>query len=370
MELNFLERSYLDNTVWQWTVAAGVALAVLLVALIVRRIVRSRYARLAATTQIEFLELPLRVASRTGSLFLLIFSVFLGAQMLALPKNIDRVLLTAITIGAFWQIGIWTTAGVAGWLDHRQQKSLATDRAAAGTLSIISFIARALIWALVLLLTLDNLGINITTLVAGLGIGGIAVALAVQNVLGDLLASLSITLDRPFVVGDAITVDDFSGTVEQIGVKSVRLRSVNGEQIIMPNANLLASRVRNWGRLLERRITFTLGVSTDTPREKLEKLPKTLRSIVEAQQDVRFDRSHFTKIGAALEFETVYFVTTPDYARYMDIQQTINLKVMDTLAQEEIEFAMPAQKLWLENDAALSSRASGIAKDAKVPQKE
>jgi small-conductance mechanosensitive channel len=370
MELNFLERSYLDNTVWQWTVAAGVALAVLTVTFIVRRIIRSRYARLAATTEIEFLELPLRIASRTSSLFLLVLSIFLAAQMLALPKNIDRVLLTTITIGAFWQIGIWATAGVIGWLDHRQHKSLTTDRAAAGTISIISFIARALIWALVLLLTLDNLGVNITTLVAGLGIGGIAVALAVQNVLGDLLASLSITLDRPFVVGDAITVDDFSGTVEQIGVKSVRLRSVNGEQIIMPNANLLSSRVRNWGRLLERRITFTLGVSTDTPRDKLEKLPKALRAIVEGEKDVRFDRSHFTKIGAALEFETVYFVTTPDYGRYMDIQQTINLKIMDTLAQEEIEFAVPAQKLWLENDAALSSRASGSAKDAKVPEKE
>lgn len=369
MELNFLERSYLDNTLWQWTVAAGVALGVLLVTLVVRRIIRGRYARLAATANVEFLELPLRIASRTGSLFLLMLSIFLGAQTLALPKNIDRVLLTAITIAAFWQIGIWATAGVVGWLDHRQQQSLTTDRAAAGTISIISFIARALIWALVLLLTLDNLGVNITTLVAGLGIGGIAVALAVQNVLGDLLASLSITLDRPFVVGDAITVDDFSGTVEQIGVKSVRLRSVNGEQIIMPNSNLLASRVRNWGRLLERRITFTLGVATDTPREKLERLPKTLRGIVEAEKDVRFDRSHFTKIGTALEFETVYFVTTPDYTRYMDIQQAINLKVMDALAQEEIEFAVPAQKLWLENDAALSSRATGIAKDAEVPEK-
>lgn len=367
MELNFLDRSYLDNTVWQWAAAAGVGLSVLLVTLIVRRVIRSRYARLAATSEIEFLELPLRVASRTTTLFLFVVALFLSAQMVELPKNIDRVLLTAITIGAFWQIGIWTTAGVVGWLDHRQQKSLATDRAAAGTISIISFIARALIWALVLLLTLDNLGVNITTLVAGLGIGGIAVALAVQNVLGDLLASLSITLDRPFVVGDAISVDDFNGTVEQIGVKSVRLRSVTGEQIIMPNSNLLASRVRNWGRLRERRIIFTLGLSTETPREKLEQLPKILRSIVEAEKDVRFDRSHFTKIGASLEFETVYFVTLPDYARYMDIQQNINLKIMDALAKEEIEFAVPSQKLWLENEAVLSSRATGIAKDAKIP---
>lgn len=365
MELNFLDRSYLGNTVWQWAVAACVALAVLFATLIVRRIVRSRYARLAATPNVEFMELPLRVASRTTSLFLLINAGFFGVQMLDLPRNADRVLLTVVTIAAFWQIGLWATAGVEGWLEHRQQKSLATDRAAAGTISIISFIARALIWALVLLLTLDNLGVNITTLVAGLGIGGIAVALAVQNVLGDLLASLSITLDRPFVVGDAISVDDFNGTVEQIGVKSVRLRSITGEQIIMPNSNLLASRVRNWGRLRERRIVFTLGLSTDTPRDKLQRLPQTLRHIVEEERDVRFDRSHFTKIGAALEFETVYFVTTSDYARYMDIQQNINLKIIDTLAQEQIEFAMPAQRLWLENEAALSSRASGVAKDAE-----
>lgn len=365
MELNFVERSYLDNTVWQWATAAGLALGVLLVTLIVRRIIRGRYARLAATTQIEFMELPLRIASRTGWLFLLIVSIFLGAQVVELPKNIDRALLTALTIVTFWQVGIWVTAGVVGWLDHRQQKSMATDRAAAGTISIISFIARAMIWALVLLLTLDNLGVNITTLVAGLGIGGIAVALAVQNVLGDLLASLSIALDRPFVVGDAISVDDFNGTVEQIGVKSVRLRSVTGEQIIMPNSNLLASRVRNWGRLRERRIIFTLGLSTETSRDKLERLPKILRGLVEAEKDVRFDRSHFTKIGASLEFETVYFVTTPDYARYMDIQQNINLKIMDTLAEEKIEFAVPSQKLWLENDSVLSSRASGTVKDVE-----
>jgi small-conductance mechanosensitive channel len=367
MDLNFFDRSYLDNTVWQWTAATGVALGLLFVTLIVRRIIRSRYARLAATPGIEFMELPLRVASRTTSMFLLLVSIFLAAQMLELPKNINRTLLTLATIAAFWQVGLWATAGVVGWLDHRQQKSLATDRAAAGTIGIISFIARAMIWALVLLLTLDNLGVNITTLVAGLGIGGIAVALAVQNVLGDLLASLSITLDRPFVVGDAITVDDFSGTVEQIGVKSVRLRSVNGEQIIMPNSNLLSSRVRNWGRMQERRITFTLGLSTETPRDKLVQLPKALRRIVEAEKDLRFDRSHFTKIGTALEFETVYFVTTPDYARYMDIQQNINLNIIELLEREKIDFAMPPQKLLLENgQAALSARAEGVADDAQV----
>lgn len=358
VDLKFLEQAFLHNTLWQWTLATGIAAGAFFVTMIVRRIVRGRYARMAATPQVEFLELPLRVASRTAALFLIILSIFLGSQWLELPRSIARVLVTAITIAAFWQVGIWATAGVVGWLDHRQQKIAARDRASAGTFGIIAFIARALIWALVLLLTLDNLGVNITALVAGLGVGGIAVALAVQKVLGDLLASLSITLDRPFLVGDSITVGDFTGTVEEIGVKSVRMRSVNGEQIIFPNSDLLASRIRNNGRLRERRVVFTLGLSTDTPRDKLADLPRQLQAVVEAEKDVRFDHSHFTKIGAALEFETIYFVTTPDGKRSLDIQQSINLNVLDVLNRNQIEFAMPSQKLWVENnpDAFLSQR--------------
>jgi len=360
VDLDFLDKTYQHNTLWQWALAAGIAVGVFFVTIIVRRIVRSRYARMAATPHIEFLELPLRIASRTAGLFLLLLSIFLASLWLELPKNATKLLLTVITIAAFWQVGIWATAGVVGWLDQRQTKTAATDRAAAGTFGIIAFLARMLIWILVLLLTLDNLGINITTLVAGLGIGGIAVALAVQNVLGDLLASLSITLDRPFVVGDAITVGDFTGTVEQIGVKSVRVRSVTGEQIIMPNADLLASRIRNLGRLRERRIVFTLGLSTDTPHEKLVGLPQQLRVIVEQEKDVRFDHSHFTKIGAALEFETVFFVTTPDGARNLDIQQAINLNVLRLLNKEEITLAMPSQKLWVENSPALLAAAGKV----------
>jgi len=269
-------RSLFGNDLWQWALAAGITLAVLGVSMILRHVVRTHHARLAQTPETEFLELPLQVASRTSALFLLILAAFAGLASLELPKKPEKLALTLVTIAVFWQVGVWATAAVAGWLEHRQRRSSNADRAAVGTLGIIGFIARGLIWALVLLLTLDNLGINITALVAGLGIGGIAVALAVQNVLGDLLASLSITLDQPFVVGDAVTVGDLTGTVEQIGVKSVRLRSVTGEEIIMPNADLLASRVRNWGRMKERRIEFTLGVAMDTARDKLAKLPDAL----------------------------------------------------------------------------------------------
>jgi small-conductance mechanosensitive channel len=354
-------RTLLGNGLQQWIIAGCISLGVLLLTLLVRRMVRAKYTNVALTPQVELWELPLQVASRTSVLFLCIIAAFAGLGTLDLPKKFEKLSLTIVTIAAFWQVGAWASAAVGAWLEHRQRRSSAADRAAVGTLGILGFIARALIWALALLLTLDNLGINITALVAGLGIGGIAVALAVQNVLGDLLASLSITLDRPFVVGDAVTVGDFTGTVEQIGVKSVRLRSVTGEEIIMPNADLLSSRVRNWGRLRERRVEFTLGVALDTARDKLARLPDALRTLIERERDVRFDRAHFAKISAsALEFTVVYFVTLPDYNRYMDIQQSINLNIIQLLEREAIELAYPTQRFWLHqvggDDAARTLR--------------
>jgi small-conductance mechanosensitive channel len=217
-----------------------------------------------------------------------------------------------------------------------------------GSLAVIGFVVRVLIWALVALLTLDNLGIDVTALVAGLGIGGIAVALAVQNILGDLFASLSITFDKPFVVGDFLIVDDFLGSVEYIGIKSTRLRSLSGEQIVLSNADLLKSRIRNYGRMVERRVLFATSVTYETPVEKLERVAPLIREIVQAQPDTRFDRSHFAKHGpSSLDFETVYYVLSADYNRYMDIQQAINLRLHREFARIGIEFAYPVQRIFV-----------------------
>jgi small-conductance mechanosensitive channel len=341
-----LQRNYLHNALSQWLIALAITLAVFFVGLTVRRLIKRQYKRYAATTQVELIELPLKVASRTTGLFLLIVATFIGLQVLEMPTRARPVLASAVTIAIAWQIGVWATTAVVSWLARREQASLIGDRAAAGTLSIIEFLARASIWSLVLLLTLDNLGVNITALVAGLGVGGIAVALAVQNILGDLLASLTITLDKPFVLGDFITVDDFKGTVERIGVKSVHLRSVTGEQIIMPNANLVASRIRNFGRMRDRRIDFKLIVSYQTAREKLQRIPDIVRSALSTHPDVRLDRCHFARFGeVGVEFETVYFVLVTDYNRYMDIQQQANFAIHEAFEKEGIEFAYQAQGL-------------------------
>jgi small-conductance mechanosensitive channel len=221
-----------------------------------------------------------------------------------------------------------------------------------GTMSIIGIVVRGLIWCVVVLLALDNLGVNITALVAGLGIGGIAVALALQNILGDLFASLAIALDHPFVVGDALAVGEVRGTVESIGIKSTRLRALGGEQVVVPNADLLGSRVSNFGRLVERRVVFVLNLTYDTPAALVEAAPGAIGRIVQAQSDVRFDRCHFASFGAhSLDLECVYFVLSADYARHMDIRQSINLAILREFARLGIEFAYPTQTLYLASGA-------------------
>lgn len=351
-----LESRYLGNTTSQWLVAAAVFLGVLIALLLTRRIVRSQYTRMAATEKVELFELPFMIASRTTVLFILVAAVYAASHLLVLPTKISRLALTLFTIVAFWQAGAWATTAVLAALERKRRIALTSDRAAAGTLGIIGFLARATIWSLVLLLTLDNLGIEIKPLLAGLGIGGIAVALAVQNVLGDLFASLSITLDRPFVVGDALSVDGFNGTVEYIGVKSTRLRSIDGEQIIMPNANLLSSRLRNFARMSERRVVLTLSVSLETGRDKLAKIPGLIRAIIESYPDTRFDRSHFAKITAtSFDFETVYIMKTADYARHMDVLQDVQLRILEALENEGVNLAQPTQLLRVERSALHAS---------------
>jgi small-conductance mechanosensitive channel len=199
---------------------------------------------------------------------------------------------------------------------------------------------------------LDNLGVDITALIAGLGVGGIAVALAVQTVLGDLFASLSIALDKPFVVGDFLIVDDLLGSVEFVGLKTTRLRSLSGEQLVFSNSDLLNSRIRNYGRMYERRTAFDIGVTYQTPREKLKKIPDIIRTAIEKQDDTRFDRSHFKAYGDfSLNYETVYYISGPDYNKYMDIQQAINFEIHAAFEREQIEFAYPTQTIFVEKPA-------------------
>ncbi|MDZ7648234.1 MAG: mechanosensitive ion channel family protein [Cytophagales bacterium] len=209
-------------------------------------------------------------------------------------------------------------------------------------------IVNAVLWSIGLLFIFNNFGYDVTAIVAGLGIGGIAIALAAQNILGDLFNYFVIFFDRPFEVGDFITVDDKKGTVEYIGLKTTRVKSITGEQLIFSNSDLTNSRIHNFKRMDRRRIVFAFGVIYQTPPPVLEKIPSLVKNIVEAQSEVTFDRAHFQKFAASsLDYEVVYFVEHSDYNQYMDIQQTINMQIFKTFAAEGIEFAYPTQTVYL-----------------------
>jgi small-conductance mechanosensitive channel len=212
-------------------------------------------------------------------------------------------------------------------------------------------VSRFAIWSVVVLIALDTLGVDITALIAGLGVGGIAVALAVQSVLDDLFASISIVLDKPFVVGDFVVLGDHKGTVENVGLKTTRIRALSGEQLVVSNSDLLSSRIQNFKRMQERRIVFEVGVVYGTPAEKLRTIPDTIREAVESRPNTRFERSHLKELGtSALTFESVYYMTVPDYDAYMDTQQAINLELYERFETQGVEFAYPTQTLFVRNE--------------------
>jgi small-conductance mechanosensitive channel len=272
---------------------------------------------------------------------------------LNLPPRGQGLFQTAAVLALLLQSALWGGKLLKFVIGHYMQKNRESDPALATTVSAMRFVGNLVLWSVVLLLALDNIGVDVTALVAGLGVGGIAVALAAQNILRDLFASLSIVLDKPFVLGDFIIVGDQMGTVENVGLKTTRLRAISGEQLIFANTDLLESRIRNFKRMQERRVVFHVGVAYETPREKLAAIPGWIRSIVEAQPQVRFDRSHFQKFcDFSLNFETVYYVVVADYTVYMDAQQAINLALFEKFAAEAVEFAYPTQTLHVRRSGA------------------
>jgi small-conductance mechanosensitive channel len=288
------------------------------------------------------IEVVTLLISRTSKLFLFTLAVLLASTQVELPERFGRIERIAIVLTFWFQVGLWGMSAVRYAIDKRARRGGGLDPALASSIDIIVFIAGLTIWAMAFLLALDNLGVEIKPLLAGLGIGGIAVALAVQTVLSDLLASMSIALDKPFAVGDALQVDDLNGTVEHIGVKSTRLRSLTGEQIIISNADILKARVRNNGRLRDRRAAFFINVRYDTPAEKLRQIPGIVQDIVMKQPNVRFDRCHLLVLGDwALRYEVVFNMTVNDYGAYADVQQDVNIRIVEALKNLGVEVAFP-----------------------------
>jgi small-conductance mechanosensitive channel len=251
----------------------------------------------------------------------------------------------------FIQAGIWASALLNLWLEKGIKFFRVSDQATNSALGVVRFFALTVIWSGLLLMILANMGVQIGPLLTGLGIGGVAIAFALQKILGDVFCSVAIILDKPFEVGDFIIVDPANmGTVERIGIKTTRVRSLTGEEIIFSNADLLEARVHNFKRMNERRVLFPLGLLYQTPPEVLAQIVPRIRAIIEGIEKTRFDRGHLKAFGpSSYDFEFVYYVLDRDMTLYMDIQQKINFGIIELLKELGADFAYPTQTLHIES---------------------
>ncbi|WP_295540571.1 mechanosensitive ion channel domain-containing protein [uncultured Thiohalocapsa sp.] len=332
---------------------------VVLVALIrmgARRTLQRRRAR-GKSAEAGDLRLVLSaIAGNTRQIFVLIaaFYVAMVFSGLATPTVKDW-LWTALVIAFYAQLGIWANAAIVDYFNRRRTRQEMRDPSAVTGYGVMMFFIRAGIWVTVVVSLLAYFRYPIAGLLGALGVGTVAVGFALQSILGDVFSSMAIVLDKPFRVGDFIQAGETLGVVEYTGVKTTRIRSLSGEQVVLSNSDLLSSRIHNYKHLKERRVVFRLGVVYETPRAQLERIPDMLRGAIAAQPHARFERAHFVEFGDyALVFEVVYYVLSPDYTVYMDTQQAINLGIHRRFEEAGIAFAFPTQELILRRDAAVS----------------
>ncbi len=337
------------NSLEEWIIALATAFLIFLVTRILKQILYRKLSKTASTTVTIWDDMSVELIARIRTSVLLLVAVYFGALKLELPDIVHMVINRTVILVLLLQIGIISSRAIRFWFDYYRKLKLETNAGAVTTLGTLSIASVIGLWVILFFVALDNLGVDITALVAGLGVGGIAVALALQNILGDLFASLSIVLDKPFVMGDFIIVDSYMGTVEHVGLKTTRLRSLSGEELIFSNTDLLKSRIRNYQQMYERRVVFSLGVVYQTSHSQLTEIPGMIREIIESRKTVRFDRAHFKEYGPySLHFEVVYYVLDPDYNIYMDTQEDINLAIYRRFKDAGIEFAYPTRTLYVE----------------------
>jgi small-conductance mechanosensitive channel len=339
---------YLGNSLPRWIILVVVSLVTFVALRFIRRLLVHHANRLAEAGAGDWIRGVDHVVGQSKTWFLLILSLLCGSMFLVFPCDSRewKAMVMVAQVATLIQAALWADAFLLFSIAHYTERHKEADAASVTTLSALGFVGRLAIWTAAVLLAVANMGFDVSTMIAGLGIGGVAVALAAQNILSDLFASASIVLDKPFVLGDFIVVGDEMGTVEYIGLKTTRLRSLSGEQLVFSNADLLKSRIHNYKRMAERRVQFTIGIHYDTSYEKLAAIPTMLREAVESQKDsVRFDRAHFAKYGdSSLVFEVAYYVLSASYNVYMDMQQAINLEIYRRFAKDDISFSGLARK--------------------------
>ena len=348
----FLEFEIVGNTGSNYLLAIIIFVALIVVLKIFQVVVLRRLKKAAKKTKTDLDDVLIKLVDKIKPPFYIFVALYIAIKLLMLSDFLSKLIDSLFIIVIAYQI----IQALQKLIDYSVKKMLARSENDAESsnkqvVKSIGSIAKIILWAVAILIVLANLGINVTSLIAGLGIGGIAVALALQNVLGDVFSSFSIFVDKPFKVGDYIAIGEDRGIVEKIGIKTTRIKTLQGEELIVPNQELTNSRVHNFKKMERRRAAFNLGIVYDTSAEQLRKIPEIIKEIIDKEKVAEFNRCYFKEYGDfSLNFETVYYVTSPEYIDYINAQQSINLAIKERFEKEGIEFAYPTQTLLIQKD--------------------
>ncbi len=345
----FFQKTFYNNSVFDYMLALIFFIAGTGIIWIFRTIVIRRLKKIAEKTETEFDDFILaNISALVPPLYYAAF--YFSIQHLELGSAVDSVIRVAsMLVILYFSVRIILSLITFSLEKFQEKRGGPTPRRHA--VKGIVTVARLVVWSFALIIFLDNLGVKITALVTGLGIGGIAIALAAQTILADLFSYFTIFFDRPFEIDDFIIIGDFMGTVEHIGIKTSRVRSLGGEELVFSNTDITNSRLRNYRRMNRRRIIFSVGVTYSTTTEQLKMIPGLVKEIVDAIEIATFDRCHFSAFGNfSQDIETVYFIESRDYNIYMDVQQEINLGIREAFVKNGIEFAFPTQTVYLEKE--------------------
>lgn len=354
MLLSLKEYSLWGNTAYDYAIAFGIFVGLIIVLKIFQLIILGRLKKLAQKTTTDLDDALIDYISTIKPPFYLVISLLLSIQYMTMPDWVGKTLFFLFVIFLVYE-AVRAGEKIIGFAIEaygRKQSESYDPKQSRTIIHITKLIVRIVLWSIGLLMILSNLGVNVSSLIASLGIGGIAIALAVQNILSDMFSSFSLYLDKPFEVGDFIVLGTDSGTVQKIGLKTTRIKTLRGEELVVSNKELTTVRVQNLKKLKRRREVFTFGVTYETDQKKLEQIPAMVEEIVTSVGDVvEFDRSHLALLGpSSVDFETVYHLDTSDYGVYMDIKQQIHLALLKKFKAEDIEFAYPTQTLKVDKD--------------------
>lgn len=344
----FLDKQFWGNSVYSWLLTTGTLIGLIIAIKIIGKITVRKIRGWSLKTNTQWDDFLVDTIERFLIPIVYTVGLYSASHLLMIPQKVQHFIhVVYLCILTFLVLRIISSAFrklVSVFIDKHENAAGKMQQARG-----LIIIANVIIWVIGIIFLVDNLGYNVTTLLAGLGIGGIAIALAAQAILGDLFSYFVIFFDRPFEVGDFITVDNKSGTIEQIGIKTTRIRTLGGEQLVCSNTDLTNSRLHNFKRLEHRRIVFSLGVTYQTPSEILAGIPDIVQDIIDRTEQADYERGNLAAFAdSSINFEFVYHVLTDDYATYMRIQETILLNIFKVFEKHRIEFAYPTQTLYMQ----------------------